>query len=212
MVGLAAALFRDRYSADGFSTIEQLDLATHQCFASLPMEHDIAHALVALTRQRPRRRRVDVAYTKALAKLWRHPPTADLRLRVNPRLTSTVARWVSSTDVIELSPAATERSAAAQREIICHEAAHRVVRDRHGTPAQPHGPEWQALVKAAGFEARATLVKCGESRRRSLNTFTYRHVCPVCQYSRRAKRRVSGWRCPECRAIGLEGRLRVSRL
>ena len=43
------------------------------------------------------------------------------------------------------------------------------------------------------------------------NTNT-RHFCPVCHFERIAKRRVANWRCPECRAIGLPGRLHVEQM
>src|SRR5215470_20438026 len=39
-------------------------------------------------------------------------------------------------------------------EVLCHEVAHLAARDLHGHCCQPHGPEWVALVRAAGFEPR----------------------------------------------------------
>jgi predicted SprT family Zn-dependent metalloprotease len=156
--------------------------------------------------------RVGLAYLRSLAKLWKHPQIAKLHVQVNQRLTSSVARCVASRDIIELSPAAATRSRRLQREMICHEAAHQVAWERYGRVARPHGPEWRSLVKAAGFEPKATLVRCGERRRRATNTATFLHICPVCQFSKRAKRRVAQWRCPECRAVGLEGSLRIEQV
>ena len=155
---------------------------------------------------------VGQAYLRSLATLWKQPRIARLHIAVNPRLTSTVARYVTGADVIELSPLAAKRGARLQREMVCHEAAHRVVWDRYGSSARPHGPEWGALVRAAGFEPKATLVRCGERGRRVTRTATFRHVCPVCQFSKRAKRRMPAWRCPECRAVGLDGTLRIERI
>jgi predicted SprT family Zn-dependent metalloprotease len=155
---------------------------------------------------------VGQAYLRSLATLWKHPRVAKLRIDVNPRLTSTVARYVTGADVIELSPSAAKRGARLQREVVCHEAAHRVVWDRHASSARPHGPEWSALVRAAGFEPKATLVRCGERRQRVTRMAAFRHVCPVCQFSKRAKRRMPAWRCPECRAVGLDGTLRIERI
>lgn len=151
-------------------------------------------------------------YALSLARVWDHPLTAGLRVRFNTRLKATLARWVASGDVIELNPSAANRSAKERREIICHEAAHRAVHDLYGRSARPHGPEWRALVEAAGFEARTTLFRCGKLRRRASGAFVYRHVCQVCHFSKRAKRRIVRWRCPECRAIGLEGKLHVERV
>ena len=102
------------------------------------------------------------------------------------------------------------RGAPALREIISHEAAHVVVWDQSGHAARPHGPEWAALMRTAGFEPRATLVRCGH-RRGTYDRVRIRHFCAVCHFSRFAKRRMPRWRCPECRAIGLEGKLRMER-
>jgi hypothetical protein len=40
-------------------------------------------------------------------------------------------------------------------ETLCHEAAHAAVYELHGGGPRPHGPEWKALMRAAGFPARA---------------------------------------------------------
>jgi predicted SprT family Zn-dependent metalloprotease len=155
---------------------------------------------------------VGLGYLRSLAKLWKHPRVARLQIEVNHRLSSTVARCVADGNIIELSPSAARRGTRLQREMVCHEAAHSVVWERYGRAARPHGTEWRALVRAAGFEPKATLVRCGERRRQATDTTVFRHVCPVCQFSRRAKRRMSRWRCPECRAVGLEGALRIERV
>jgi predicted SprT family Zn-dependent metalloprotease len=160
----------------------------------------------------PKHRRMMVRplYLRVLAKLWKRPDLEQLQFRVNEHLVSTIARWVPSTDVIELSPSAARRRV--RREVVCHEAAHRVVWERYGRRARPHGAEWRALVRAAGFDPKATLVRCGERHRRATDAPMFRHVCLVCQFSKRAKRRMVRWRCPECRAVGLEGILRIERV
>jgi predicted SprT family Zn-dependent metalloprotease len=86
-----------------------------------------------------------------------------------------------------------------------------VVWNRFGRRSRPHGPEWVALVRAAGVEPHATLVRCGAYRRKA-NTVRIRHVCNVCHFSALAKRRMPQWRCPECRSIGLEGKLTMERI
>lgn len=100
-------------------------------------------------------------------------------------------------------------------EILCHEAAHIAVREIYGDSTRPHGAEWQQLVRAAGYEARATTrldtlnpagaVKVGS---RSL----YRHRCPVCQMCRTAPRSMRSWRCAACVEVGLDGRLVITRV
>lgn len=37
----------------------------------------------------------------------------------------------------------------------------------------------------------------------------YTHTCPVCHFTRTARRAMPGWRCPECTAAGLGGELRI---
>lgn len=152
------------------------------------------------------------SYLRALAKLWKHPPVRKLQIRTNKRLMAIVSRCDASQGLIEISSKVASRSARMQREILCHEAAYLVVWARHRRSATPHGPEWRALVQQAGFDARATLVRCGEQRRSASNSYRFRHVCPVCHFSKRAKRRMPSWRCPDCRPIGLPGTLLIERV
>jgi SprT protein len=158
-----------------------------------------------------RHMKIGRAQLASLAIVWKHPHVSRLGVRVNPNLRSTVARWMPSNNVLEISATAKSKSKRAFQEVICHEAAHMVVWDRAGRRTRPHGPEWAALMRAAGFEPRATLVRCGR-RRGSSNTRRIRHFCPVCHFSKIAKRRMPRWRCPECQAIGLEGKLKMSRV
>ena len=152
------------------------------------------------------------SYVHSLARKWEAPRVSELEVRVNSRLTTTVARMVAKDGVIELGRATARLDARTRREVICHEAAHFVVWQSHGRSARPHGPEWAALVKLAGFEPKASRVRCGQAKPRPALTKTFRHTCPVCHFSKRAARRVSRWRCPECRAIGLDGSLRIERV
>ena len=153
-----------------------------------------------------------VAILKFFDKLWAEPHVRTLAIQVNSRLRATVARCVASKGVIEISPSVERRTIRSQREVVCHEAAHYVVWHRHGRTARPHGPEWAALVTAAGFQPEAKAIRCGTTGERRRPVSVFRHICPVCQFSKRAKRRMSRWRCPECRAVGLEGALRIERL
>ena len=66
-------------------------------------------------------RTVGSVYLRRLAKLWRHAQVGKLQIRLNRCLTSTVARWISHGDIIELGPAATSTAQRQQREILCHE-------------------------------------------------------------------------------------------
>jgi predicted SprT family Zn-dependent metalloprotease len=151
------------------------------------------------------------AHLASLAVTWKCPRVSELDITFNSSLTSTLARWIPPSNVIEICAGAKSRGVRALREIISHEAAHVVVWDRSGRGARPHGPEWAALMRAAGFEARATLIRCGY-RRSVASNVRVRHFCAICQFSKLARRRMPRWRCPECRAIGLEGKLEVERV
>jgi predicted SprT family Zn-dependent metalloprotease len=155
--------------------------------------------------------RVAQAYLGALAKAWKQPWLRSLTVIVNPRLSTAAGRCITASGVIELSRKTTRRVRRVQREVVCHEAAHAVVWRRLGRSVRPHGPEWRALVRAAGFEPRPTLTRCG-ARHDHLSRTLFMHVCDVCHFAKRARRRMTLWRCPECRAIGLEGLLRIDRV
>ena len=150
-------------------------------------------------------------YLCLLGRAWQYPGVSQLQFRFNRRLTSTIARLLATDGIIELSPTVVGLGSRDRREVICHEAAHFVVWQRRGRAVRPHGSEWAALVKLAGFEPKATRVRCGQPPRTPAPKQAFRHTCVVCHFSRRAARRMSRWRCPECRAIGLDGSLRIER-
>jgi SprT protein len=98
--------------------------------------------------------------------------------------------------------------------VLCHEMAHLAVRKLHGRHVRPHGPEWRALLRSAGFEPRSRLPSPnGDPRpkRKRRAPYVYLHRCPVCQRYRIARRLMSRWRCSDCVTSGLEGRLTVTR-
>jgi predicted SprT family Zn-dependent metalloprotease len=98
-------------------------------------------------------------------------------------------------------------------EVLCHEAAHLAVRDLHRRRCQPHGPEWVALIRAAGFEPRRRIpwsTPPAPSKRAIGRRRRYVHRCPVCHFQRTASRPVGRWRCGTCLAAGLPGQLEIS--
>jgi predicted SprT family Zn-dependent metalloprotease len=98
-------------------------------------------------------------------------------------------------------------------EVLCHESAHLAARDLYGRRCQPHGPEWVALVRAAGFEPRRRIPWAAPSpppQRLAARRRRYIHRCPVCQLQRIAWRPIRAWRCAACVAAGLPGRLEIS--
>lgn len=134
------------------------------------------------------------------------------QVTLSSRLITTLARCWPRTGRIELSSRALG-DRARLRELLCHEAAHLAVHVLHGPKCRPHGPEWQALMRQAGFEPRATIVSaCVVMRPKPARTTArYEHVCLVCHTRRIAKRPVPGWRCAACVAAGLDGKMTIQR-
>jgi SprT protein len=91
--------------------------------------------------------------------------------------------------------------------------AHLAARELYGRSVRPHGAEWKALMANAGFEPRTHLPhpNGATKRRKRRAPYVYVHRCPVCQFSRTARRLMSRWRCAECVASGLEGLLTITR-
>ena len=143
-----------------------------------------------------------------LRRVWR-VRLAGITLVTNPRLRTTLARYRPGTGRLEISRAAS-RSRHLQR-ILVHELAHAAAVELHGRRVRPHGKEWKALVEAA---ERAGLTDPGRAATRKPTKPTiarFTHTCPVCQFARTAKRRVTTWRCPDCRAAGLPGILAIEK-
>jgi predicted SprT family Zn-dependent metalloprotease len=139
----------------------------------------------------------------------------DVTVAVNRRLRVTSARYKVRERSVEVAVHAAT-STAFQR-ILVHELAHAAAVEMHGPRVRPHGKEWRALVAAAEHaglirKGRHSRVNKRAKPRRSRRVGRYLHTCPVCQFSRTARRRVTTWRCPECRAAGLAGTLTIERL
>src|SRR5215510_13035498 len=118
---------------------------------------------------------ISTSYLRALAKRWKFPALARIRIDVNYRFTSTAGRWVARSNAIEISQAVAGGSARERREVICHEAAHIVVWYRYGKTVRPHGAEWAELVRFAGFDPRAHLARSDTRRYSTPRVFTFRH-------------------------------------
>ena len=98
-------------------------------------------------------------------------------------------------------------------EVLCHEAAHVAVYEIFGSSCRPHGPEWAELVRKAGFLPRLRIgVSTEESKDRKNETKnrSYEHRCPVCQFVRYARHPNRRWRCADCCAAGLDGKLLIT--
>jgi predicted SprT family Zn-dependent metalloprotease len=151
-----------------------------------------------------------------LAAIWSVPTLKEITLAVHPGLKSTIARYVPSTRTIELRADAADSTRV--NAVLVHEAAHAAVSEKHGIHrTRPHGPEWRHLMAAAGHAPKTHLAlghRCLAPERRKQTGATspprFDHWCPVCQSSRRAKKRMRHWRCADCVKDGLPGRLEIT--
>jgi predicted SprT family Zn-dependent metalloprotease len=155
-------------------------------------------------------RRSISGYLSSLAELWRGD-LEGVAVAVNRRFVTTVAAFRPKTETIELSARVLSMPLIKRREVICHEAAHALVWRRHHARAMPHGPQWRALVRAAGFSPAPSTIRC-RTRPPARPKGRFRHTCQVCQFSSVARREMPLWRCPECRALGLLGMLNIERI
>lgn len=152
-------------------------------------------------------------------RLWGCPGLESrVRLRFEPRLSASLGRCTPAGRSIRLHTALAHGPEPFLLEVVCHELAHVAAWELHGDAIRPHGPEWRALVAAAGYQPSTRLrapdgllAPHRSPRRRRRPRYLYDHRCPVCRWHRVARAAVRRWRCPECRANGLEGQLEIWR-
>lgn len=166
--------------------------------------------------------RHDVALrlAKRLGEVW-GVRLAGVTVVHNPRLRTTVARYLPRDKRLEVSTAAAK--ARHPERVLVHELAHAAAVELYGCRVRPHGKEWEALVEAAERAGLATRTRQRAVATKPTNpahptkptkptTARYTHTCPVCQFRSIAKRRVTTWRCPDCYAAGLPGDLAIEKL
>jgi predicted SprT family Zn-dependent metalloprotease len=146
------------------------------------------------------------------AVLWHVAGLRDrVRIHFNPRLRTTIARWVIASSRLEIGSRFFD-ARRDQRQILCHELAHAATVMKFGRAVRPHGPEWSHFVRLAGFQAMTHLVSHRAGRTMSNVAGVepiYEHRCVVCQAVRYARKRVTSWRCVECVGTGLDGVLNI---
>jgi predicted SprT family Zn-dependent metalloprotease len=143
--------------------------------------------------------------------LWRVRFTGLTVVR-NPRLRTTLARYLPLKRRLEVSTAAAR--APHPERVLIHELAHAAAVELYGRKVRPHGTEWKALIQTAqraGFKTATPRQTTANKPTKRPTTSRFDHVCPVCQFRRIAMRRVTTWRCPDCRAAGLPGHLAIEK-
>ena len=151
------------------------------------------------------------ALTKQLGTLW-GLSLAGLTVVRNNRLRTTVARYLPVKRQLELSGLVA--NARRWRCVLVHELAHAAAVELYGRRVKPHGKEWVALVESAERAGVVPNPRRVALRKKPITSVTTRfaHTCPVCQFRRIAKRRVTTWLGPECHANGLPGDLVIEKL
>jgi SprT protein len=146
---------------------------------------------------------------------WKLPGMEDtLQIEFSTRLRKSLGRALPEKRIVRLNPLLRlTRNRDLLPEVLCHEVAHVAARDLHGSGCRPHGPEWRALVQAAGYAPplRVRILHAAESRRRKTGrNVIYEHRCPVCRAAIFAEQRATHWRCACCVAMGLDGKLEIT--
>ncbi|MFN2426068.1 MAG: SprT-like domain-containing protein [Candidatus Binatia bacterium] len=145
---------------------------------------------------------------------WGTPSlAATLRIEYLPRLRRAFGRCYQDERLIRLTPSLRDTQSHLLAEILCHEAAHAAVYERHGASAKPHGSEWEEMMRMAGFEPRVRIPVVVQSLPRdgAKDRAVYLHHCPVCDLSRQAARPMRTWRCRTCVSSRRQGQLVIRR-
>jgi predicted SprT family Zn-dependent metalloprotease len=152
--------------------------------------------------------------TTRWARLWGVPSVAKVEIVVNARLRTCLGRCFPKLNRIELNPSLFRTRRKRLNEVLCHEAAHMAAYILRPHQARAHGKEWATLMLAAGFkpETMITLGKCMPRPGREEFADLFQHSCPICRFTRFARRPVSRWKCRTCILAGLSGTLKVRRI
>lgn len=148
------------------------------------------------------------------ASLWGLPGLDTVSFELSPRLKTSLARCLPAERSVRLNLALLDPSnRQLLPEVLCHELAHIAVYESNGRRHRPHGPEWQSLVRAAGFEPKTRIaLKNPGTGERAQPSPKFEHRCPVCQAVRYSTRRIRTWSCETCYRDGLPGELIITRL
>ncbi len=154
------------------------------------------------------------------SRVWESPGLEDsVGVEISRRMRRALGLTHPERRVIRIAHCLLEAPAAAFAEVLCHEAAHVVVFERHRRRVRPHGREWGALMKAVGYAPRTRVdprelgipwaPPAPRALRRSKQV--YEHRCADCGMVRHARRAVPQWRCARCYDAGRGGRLEIRR-
>jgi predicted SprT family Zn-dependent metalloprotease len=159
-----------------------------------------------------------IALMRPWAISWGLPGLEEgVRVSFNPRLRRSIGRCKPDAGEVSLHPSLADAPRASLATVLCHELAHIAAFQLYGAVVRPHGDEWTTLVTMVGHRPTTAVrastlgIQATNAPRATRPTRRrYVHRCPVCHSTRLAGRPVSAWRCAECVAAGLEGRLTIT--
>jgi predicted SprT family Zn-dependent metalloprotease len=151
-----------------------------------------------------------IALLEDWGRTWGVPSlAATVEIRFSDRLEHSLGRCKPTLGLVTLAAELDSGDPAVLAEVLCHEVAHVAAERLHGPRVAAHGAEWQALLRAAGFEPRVFARESTIPRARRRRQRRYEHRCEVCHSVRYGGRPVPQWRCAECMDAGLDGALAI---
>jgi predicted SprT family Zn-dependent metalloprotease len=158
----------------------------------------------------------DVDFAPLVARyttLWSMPSLAQTTsIQFSSRLRRSWGRTNLQRRSITLA-AELEQDRSLLEVVLCHELAHLAAYELAGRSERPHGPTWQRLVREAGQEPVVQLIDAQAAPPTSSRPTAPRrflHRCLVCDFSRSSRKPIPAWRCADCVAAGLDGRLSMT--
>jgi predicted SprT family Zn-dependent metalloprotease len=146
-----------------------------------------------------------------LAELWSMPDLpASVSVCFSSRLKRSLGRADAARGRIALAAFLADEPALCDLAL-CHELAHLAAFRMVGSTERPHGPTWQRLVREAGHSPALRIpIGPGDTTSPAKRSGPrFRHVCPVCHFSRTAAKPFSSWRCRDCVSAGLDGHMEI---
>jgi len=140
---------------------------------------------------------------------------AEVDVQVSGRFRASLGRCYPARGVVRIARFLLDGPPSLLAETLCHELAHLAAHQLHGGRVAPHGAEWRALMRAAGYDPRARVPERelhGIARPAPRRRVLWEHRCPGCGAHRVAGRPVPEWRCRRCAALGRHGPLAIRRL
>lgn len=152
-------------------------------------------------------------YLHEWARRWRTPRVTAVEFEFSSRLRTALGRCYPQRALVRLNEILVlPDNEDLLIEVACHEVAHVAVYERYGKQCRPHGPEWSALVQAAGYQPTLRAAAAGPApakRTSSKSNVLYQHRCKSCGAMRTVRRPMVHWRCAKCVAAGQSGELQI---